>query len=197
MNKKSIKKPAEKFIKNISEINDFTTRIVTATSLLSQDESWCFDLAIIRLYREFEDLMLSCLVALINNDSEQFSKLKERKFPKHMSVAVCEYLVYGDGYFDFRGRNGLIKTIKNFVPDGHWFPTVVKNPKYRKDLDRFIALRNFAAHDSAVSKKRALDATGKDRMLSSGDWLKKRSRFDKICKNLEHMAKEIETKAVH
>ena len=197
MRKKSIKSPADGFIKNINEITDFTTRVVAAASLSDQDESWCFDLAIIRVYREFEALMLSCLVALINNDSETFSKLKKRKFPKHMSAAVCEYLVCGDGYFDFRGRDGLIKTIRKFVPDGHWFLNVVKDPDYETDLDMLIALRNFAAHGSAVSKKRALEVTGKNRMLSSGAWLKKSSRFSTICKSLERMAKEIETQAEH
>ena len=197
MKKKKIKSSADDFVKNTSEIIDFTVCSVAATSLTGQHKSWCFDLAIIRLYREFEYLMQSCLIALINNDSETFSKVKNRKFPLHMSVSVCEYFVCGDGYFDFKGRDGLISTIRKFVPKEHWFLKIVRSSKYNEDLDKLIALRNFAAHGSAVSRKNALNAIKQTRLLSSGAWLKNKGRFNSICKNLQRMAKEIETKAPH
>ncbi len=157
-----------------------------------QDISWCYDLAIIRIYREFEDLMLTCLTALINGDSETFSNHKGRIFPKHMNVEVCEYLICGDGYFDFSGRSGLISTIKRIVPTIHWLPEIVKKQKYKTALDQLSALRNFAAHDSSVSKNRALDVTHQQRMSSSGAWLKKQDRFAAISNKLKNMAQEIE-----
>jgi hypothetical protein len=168
MRKKSIKLAAQTFVTNVDEIVAFTQRGVAAAPLTEQDQSWCYDLAIIRLYREFEDLMLSCLVALINNDTTTFSQLKKRTFPKHMNVEVCEYLICGDGYFDFAGRDGLLKTIKKIVPNGHWLPTIVGDAAYTNALKKLSALRNFAAHDSSVSKKRALEAIGQERMSSSG-----------------------------
>ena len=197
MKKKKIKSSAGDFVKNTNEIINFTVCSVAAASLTGQHKSWCFDLAIIRLYREFEYLMQSCLIALINNDSETFSQVKNRKFPLHMSVAVCEYFVCGDGYFDFRGWDGLISTIREFVPKGHWFLEVVKNPKYKADIDKLVALRNFAAHGSAVSRKSALKAIDQKRLLSSGAWLKNKRRFNKICESLKRMAEEIEAEAPH
>jgi hypothetical protein len=195
MRKKSIKLAAQNFRSNVDEIIQFTTRALRSAGLTDQDQSWCFDLAIIRLYREFEDLMLSCLVALINNDSTTFSQHKRREFPKHMNVEICEYLICGDGYFDFAGRDGLIKTIKNFVPSNHWLPKIVGDAAYRGTLEKLSALRNFAAHDSSVSKKRALQAIGQQRMSSSGAWLKKQNRFTAICNSLKDMAQKIENAA--
>ena len=194
MKKKSIKKAAREFVANVEGIVDFTNRSANP-HLTDQDQSWCYDLAIIRLYREFEDLMLSCLVALINSDATTFSQLKQRKFPNHMNVEVCEYLVYGDGYFDFSGRDGLISTIKKFVPNKHWLPTTVKKQIYKETLEKMCALRNFAAHDSSVSKKRALQVINQKRMLSSGAWLKSQGRFGAICGGLKELAKEIEAAA--
>jgi len=197
MRKKSIRLAAQTFRANVDEIIAFAGRGVAAAPLTEQDESWCYDLAIIRLYREFEDLMLSCLVALINNDATTFSQVKQRTFPKHMNVEVCEYLICGDGYFDFAGRDGLLKTIKKVVPNGHWLPTTVGDAAYTNALKKLSALRNFAAHDSSVSKKRALEAIGQSRMSSSGAWLKKQNRFSAICNSLKAMAQQIEAAAPH
>ena len=194
MKKKSMKKAAQIFEKNVDDIIEFTKRC-SASNLTDQDQSWCFDLAIIRLYREFEDLMLSCLVALINSDSSTFSSHKRRKFPNHMNVEVCEYLICGDGYFDFSGRSGLISTIKKIVPATHWLPTIVKDGAYKDALNRLCALRNFAAHDSAVSKKNALNAIGQSRISSSGAWLKKQNRFVSICTKLKAVARRIDSTA--
>lgn len=190
-----MKLAAQTFRANVDEIVAFTARSTGSANLSDEDQSWCFDLAIIRLYREFEDLMLSCLVALINNDTTTFSQQKNRSFPKHMNVEVCEYLICGDGYFDFAGRDGLIKTIKKIVPATHWLPTIVGDPKYTDALKKLSALRNFAAHDSSVSKKRALDAINQKRIHSSGAWLKKLNRFTAICDSLKHMAQRIEAAA--
>ena len=195
MRKKSIKLAAKTIKKNVDEIVAFTKRGMAVAPLTEQDQSWCYDLAIIRLYREFEDLMLSCLVALINNDTTTFSQLKKRSFPKHMNVEVCEYLICGDGYFDFAGRDGLLKTIKKIVPNGHWLPTIVGGGAYTDALKKLSALRNFAAHDSSVSKKRALEAIGQKRLSSSGAWLKTQDRFATICNSLKAMAQQIETAA--
>lgn len=197
MRKKSIKLAAQTFVKNVDKIVTFTQRGGAAPPLTEQDESWCYDLAIIRLYREFEDLMLSCLVALINNDTTTFSQVKQRTFPKHMNVEVCEYLICGDGYFDFAGRDGLLKTIKKIVPNGHWLSAIVGDAAYTNALKKLSALRNFAAHDSSVSKKRALEAIGQARMSSSGAWLKKQNRFAAICNSLKAMAQQIEAAAPH
>lgn len=195
MRKKSIKLAAKTFGTNVDEIIAFTVRSLAATPLTVLDKSWCYDLAIIRVYREFEDMMLSCLVALINNDTTTFSQLKKRKFPTHMNVEICEYLICGDGYFDFAGRDGLIKTIKKIVPSGHWLLSIVGNNAYIDALTQLSSLRNFAAHDSSVSKKRALEVTSQRRMSSSGSWLMKQNRFTTICNSLKTMAHQIDTAA--
>lgn len=195
MRKKSIRLAAQTFKSNVTEIVAFTQRAATSASITDQDQSWCYDLAIIRLYREFEDLILSCLVACINSDTTTFSAHKGRKFPNHMNVDVCEYLITGDGYFDFSGRDGLIKTVKRFVPSAHWLPNVIKKNKYKEPLNRLVALRNFAAHDSAVSKKKALESISQTRMSSSGAWLKKQNRFGLICDKFKELATEIEAAA--
>ena len=104
---------------------------------------------------------------------------------------VCEFLITGTGYFDFKGRSGLIRTLKSFVPDAHYLVTTVKKATYTNTLDKLSALRNFAAHESEVSKRAALEAIGAERLSSSGAWLKKQNRFTAIANSLKALSTEL------
>ena len=151
--KKSIKKSARNFRSKAAEVEAFVAaREVGATG---EHASLLYDYAIIRLYREFESLMLDTLVGAINNDTATVSAQMGITFPKHLSDEVCEYIITSGGYFDFKGRDGLIKVLKKFVPESHFLPTIVKKSAYKSDLEQLSALRNFAAHHSEQSRRAA------------------------------------------
>lgn len=65
-------------------------------------------------------------------------------------------------------------------------------PTYKDALERLSTLRNFAAHESAISKRAALAAIGGKRIESSGAWLKCEHRFQTIVDRLKDLATEIE-----
>lgn len=190
--KKSIKKAAKIFTDAAKEVHDFFDK----TSGLKEDyHCWCTDYALIRLYREFETLMLDALAGAINNNASTISSTAGFDFPKHMSESVCRYLVIGTGYFDFKGRDGLIKTVKEFVPENHYLVTIVKDAKYKDALERLSALRNFSAHNSEKSKSAAINAIGGEKIGSAGSWLRKQDRFKNICESLKELAADIEAQA--
>jgi hypothetical protein len=191
--KKSVKHSAQDFFIAADEIVTFLTNASNGQS--KQNISWLHNYAIIRLYREFESLMLDALVGAINNDTATISAKTGVDFPKHITDEVCEFLITGGGYFDFRGRDGLIKTLKNFVPDAHYLVVAVRRPAYREALERLSALRNFAAHESDQSKRAALKAIDGQRIESSGAWLKCEERFQNIADILKDLATEIENAA--
>lgn len=154
-------------------------------------QTWCYDYAIISLYREFEQMMVSAIVGAINNDSTTISQSTGVEFPKHLTDEVCEYLVLGGGYFDFKGRDGLIKILKKYVPDNHYLVTSVKKQKYKDALEKLTALRNFAAHDSSQSKRAVLQAISQKRVGAAGSWLKVQGRYGGISASLKELGKEI------
>lgn len=190
MRKKSAKKAAEWFVERVDEIETFLEQD-NFSGLSEKHVTWVYDYAIIRLYREFEDLMLSCLVAAINNDPGEFSDKTGVSFPKHLNQGVCEYLIVGDGYFDFGGKSGLVNTLKTYLPNTHYLVVEVRKQTYHRALESLFALRNFAAHDSWKSKKKALDVLGLVKMGSAGAWLKNQGRFKKITISLKTLANEI------
>ncbi|NEQ97939.1 MAG: hypothetical protein F6K30_14670 [Cyanothece sp. SIO2G6] len=191
--KKSIRKSATDFKSAVDNISDFLCAVSSGQS--DNHVTWLYNYAIIRLYREFESLMLDCLIGAINNDTSTVSAKTGVKFPKHLTDEVCEYLVIGSGYFDFKGRDGLIKTLKQFVPDNHYVVTVVKKSKYKDILEQLSALRNFAAHESGKSKRVALTAINAKHLSASGAWLKIQGRMNTIVIRLKELADEIHANA--
>lgn len=187
--KKSVKRASQWFMQKADELLTFCDS--ACTHITDEQKSWIYDYAIIRLYREFELLVLEGIVGAINNDTETFSNTVGIPFPRHLTDEVCEYLVLGGGYFDFKGRDGLIKQLKKFVPDTHYLVVCMKKDRYRASLEQLSALRNFAAHDSFQSKNAALKAVELDRIGSAGSWLKRQNRLRSICTRLKELAAEI------
>ena len=116
-------------------------------------------------------------------------------FQSNLTDEVCEYIIIGSSYFNFRGRDGLIGEVRKYVPQNHYLTVVIRDGKYKTSLDLLSALRNYAAHSSMASKKAALKATGQARMGSAGSWLKRQDRFPKLANDLLNLSKEIKTKA--
>ncbi len=193
MKKKSIKKSANTFRDNADEIVSFLAAM--PRSLHDDYVSWVYDYAVIRLYKDFEILMLDALIGAINNDTSTLSTTTGFKFPQHLTDEVCGFLVTGSGYFDFKGRDGLIKTLKEFVPNNHYLITIIGNAKYKGPLDKLTALRNFAAHNSRASKNRVLAVLNQNNIASSGSWLKRQNRFLGLVNELKSLAQEIHSYA--
>ncbi|MGK7346120.1 MAG: hypothetical protein ACNS63_09985 [Candidatus Nitrospinota bacterium M3_3B_026] len=191
--KKSIKKSANDFISKIKDLDSFLRESISPMS--DEHKSWCHDYAVIRLYREFEQMMLAGIVGAINNDTNTISEVTGVIFPAHLTDEVCQYLILGDGYFDFKGRDGLIKTLKKYVPDDHYLVKIVMKNKYKDTLGRLCALRNYATHESHQSKRAAKSAIGQQRIGSAGSWLKTRDRFPDMAKKLGELAKEVHDSA--
>lgn len=192
--KKSGKHAAQRFKRDIDDVRGFISDVASA-NLGAQSKSWAFEAALLKTYVAFERLMLGCIVVAINNDTATLTGQTGIDFPKHLTDEVCEYIVIGRGYFDFKGRDGLIREIKKYVPEAHWLLAAVKAPKHKGHLNKLVALRNYAAHESSASKKAALSAVGQERISSAGSWLKKQGRLDAILNGLIALSDDIESAA--
>ena len=96
------------------------------------------------------------------------------------------------GTFDFRGRDGLIKLLKQYVPDTHYLVQTVRQPVYEAPIDRLVALRNYATHSSQQAKKAALKAINQDRIGTAGSWLKRGTRLSDLATSLQQLSTELE-----
>lgn len=193
--KKSIKLSVANFLREVGQITNYLVRIRSTSDLKESDKTRCHDYAIIWLYRAFENLMLDSLSGAINNDTSTLSASTGFTFPKHLSIEVCQFLVTGRGYFDFRGRDGLIKRVREYVPETHYLVVALKKAAHKTALEQLVVLRNLAAHNSDQAKSAALKALSLKRLSSAGSWLKVGDRFGTITGSLVVLAGEIEAAA--
>ena len=157
--------------------------------------SLAYEAAVIKLYAAFERMIVEALTGAINNDTSQLSATTHVQFPKHLTDEVCEYLISGSGYFSFRGRDGLIKEIKKYVGDSHYLLIAVKDQQFKTALEQLCALRNYAAHNSKVSKQIVLKLIGQEKIGSAGSWLKVQKRFVGLVECLRRLSCGIESGA--
>ena len=188
--KKSVRLCAQDFRRDVNELLEFCG--AAKKSLTASHVSLVYDGAVIRLYAAFEQMMMGALIGAINNDTSQLSATANIQFPKHLTDEVCEYIIIGNGYFNFKGRDGPIGEVRKYVPESHYLVRVIRHGQYRTSLDQLCALRNYAAHSSEASKKIALRATNQAKMASAGSWLKRQDRFQNLVKDLLNLSEELE-----
>lgn len=191
---KSGKTATRKFTEKLDRIVEFTKE-VNSSGLRDQDTTWAYEAALMKTYVAFEQWMLHLIVTAINNDTSTISEKTGIEFPKNLKNEVCEYLVTGGAYFDFRGRSGLISTLKKYLPNNHWLVEAIRDDPNKGQLDRMIALRNFAAHESKASKHKALEAVQQQNIGSAGAWIKRNTRFIDMIQALNTLANDISVKA--
>ena len=188
--KKSVKLCTQRFREDQEDLLHFCTE--SEKVLNDRHISLVYDTAIIKLYAAFECMILHALTGAINNNTSVLNETTFIEFPKHLTDEVCEYIITGSGYFDFRGRDGLIREIRKYVPRDHYLVEAIKEKAYGKSLNQLFALRNLAAHESRVSKRAALQSIGQQRVKSAGSWLKLQNRLQGIVDDLSDLSRRIE-----
>ncbi len=156
---------------------------------------YIYDYAVIKVFKDFEELLLSTIVGLINNEAPYIASSTGHNGTKSVRKKEAETLFIGNRYFSFNGQNGLLKQIKRFFPPNHWFINILSDTKYKSTFDILIPLRNFAAHSSKIAKKNAMTAVGIQQLGSSGAWLKVGSRFQNIIDDLKDISTRIKANA--
>lgn len=191
--KQSAKLAAKRFDDRADELENYVNDVL-ASGLGDQAQTLAVEAALIKLAASFERLMLDALVCAVNNDTQHLKTTTGIEFPKHLTSEVCDYIVTSGGYFDYRGRDGLIQTLKRAIPDTHYLVTVVKKQQYKEPLERLVALRNFAAHESPQSKAKAKQTLGTN-LSAAGAWTKRQGRYAQLSSKLRALAAEIDANA--
>lgn len=157
--------------------------------------SRAFAMAVIETAISLERLVLDCLVVAINNDVKALRTDSKVNFPAHLQDDVVEFIIVGNGYFDFRGgKSGVISAMATYVEKTHWV-VVAAQGLDATVVDRLILLRNWAAHESSASARKARSGIGAPKAQSAGSWIKVGSRMEELLDEVESFAQRIEAAA--
>lgn len=189
----NIQNVCNEFVRSTQDLKNY---IEKCKQVFSEDKKYlsnCYEYAAIDLYKNFEHFILRVLIACLNHDHSHIEELYGIQLGKHINYDVCEFLVTKGGFFDFKGRSGLIQLLGDTIGKDHEVVAKVKNTNYTKALNRLYTIRNYAAHNSKQSKIKARDAFGLTQIGSAGSCLKAQERLDEMIDSLVDLANEIKT----
>ena len=189
----NIQNVCDEFISGTEEIKNYITK---CKQVFAEDMAYLeysYEQAAIMLYRIFERFNLRVMISCLNHDHSHAEEHYSIKLGSHINDDVCEFLVTKGGFFDFKGRGGLTRVYSDTIGKNHNISKVIKKHDYEDAIEQLCAIRNYAAHNSAQSKKAAMKAFGVTRISSAGKCLKQKHRLDNIITSLVTLANEVKT----
>lgn len=160
----------------IEELKEFLAEAKTA-NISDASITRCYDYVLLGAYRAFEQFILQLCITRINRDPAAFYDSVGVGFGQHITADQCEFLLVGDGYFDFRGHGGLVNVVRRAAGKDTPMHALTKNSDHRKTFEILASLRNYVAHQSTQSRRAALKAMqhwepDRKSLGKAGSWLK-------------------------
>ena len=160
----------------IDDVREFLAEAVNR-NLSGGSLTRCYDYALLAVYRAFEQFVLEICIARINRDPAAFYDTVGVEFGQHITADQCEFLLVGDGYFDFRGHGGLVDVVRKAAGKDTEMHAVTKVAVHRQAFEILSGLRNYVAHESSQSWRAARKSMqywepNRKNLGSAGSWLK-------------------------
>jgi len=138
----------------IERYREFMERMINAQRVIRSDQERR-DLAesvLLRLCASWEKFVDEHLVDCLNRDASKFGEFLGVTIPAHPNRDLCEGLLFGGGYRDFKDIGNLIGFTKKVLPEtSNPFPALTTTN--RKRIDEVYAIRNYLSHYSKRSRR--------------------------------------------
>ena len=99
----------------------------------------------LRLCAHWERFVDEHLVDCVNCAPDKLSEFFGVTIPDHPKKGLCQALLFGEGYRDFRDFGALIGFTKKVLDDGS-NPFLAISRTHRKRIDEVYRLRNYLSH---------------------------------------------------
>jgi hypothetical protein len=154
MKKSSTDKSLDNFEWWMAEYIRFLNKVVAAKVVVKEanEKRELIEAFVLRIAAIWEVLVESLLIDCLNRDSSSLGKHLDLPLDKNLKRPVCEAIVSGLRYFDFRNVNSLKKETKNIlVPRHNPFLAIPKDAE--RKIDESFVIRNYLAHYSSMAKR--------------------------------------------
>ncbi len=157
MRKADLAKNHQQFDRALARYRNFTKRIISAQRVISKktEKEDLIESVLLRLCAIWERFVDEHLVDCVNVDHSKLNEYLGVPIPRNPTRNLCEALLIGANYLDFRGFGQLKGYSKKILPDASNPFLAVGSSRINK-LDETFKLRNYLAHYSSASR-RSLD----------------------------------------
>ncbi len=154
MRKSDLPKNHDPFDEAVARYAAFMEKAINAQRVIStaQEKRDLAESVLLRLCAHWERFVDEHLVDCVNCDSAKLSDFFGVTIPAHPKKGLCQALLFGDGYRDFRDFGALIGFTKK-VLDEDSNPFLAISSTHRKRIDEVYRLRNYLSHYSARAKR--------------------------------------------
>jgi len=108
---------------------------------------------VIRLCAIWEAFVDDEMIACLNIDSSKCKEELQLRLPKHLSKDLCEAILVGHGYMDFKSVGDIRNFAGRVLPDDvNPFKKIRTNPTAKR-IDELYVMRNYLSHYSSKSRR--------------------------------------------
>ena len=176
MKKSSTDKSLDNFEWWMAEYFRFLNKVMAAKVVVKEthEKRELIEAFVLRVAAIWEVLVETLLIDCLNRDSTALAKHLGLPLDKHLKRPVCEAIVSGLNYFDFRNSGTLKKEAKKLlVPRHNPFQAIPKDAA--RKIDEFFVIRNYLAHYSSMARRSVMriyrDSYGMQKFREPGHFL--------------------------
>jgi hypothetical protein len=154
MRKADLRKNHRSFDEAITRYRTFLLKILRAQRVVSTaaEKRDLAESTLLRICAHWERFVDEHLVDCVNVDHSGLNDYFELRIPPNPSRDLCQALVIGIGYTDFRSYGDLKGFTKRLLPQAS-NPFLAVTKAHADKLDEAYAIRNYLSHYSAKSAK--------------------------------------------
>ncbi len=154
MNKSDLRKNHEFFDAAIARYRTFMDKITNAQRVIStaQEKRDIAESVMLRLCAHWEYFVDEHLVDCVNCDHSLLADFVGTSIPSNPSKSLCQALIFGDGYRDFRSFGDLKGFTKRILPDSS-NPFLEIKRSHAEKIDEIYKIRNYLSHYSGKAAR--------------------------------------------
>jgi hypothetical protein len=160
----------------MAEYIRFLSKVLAARRVVGEprEKRELIEAFVLRIAAVWEILVETLLIDCLNKDSSALAKYTGIPLDKHMKRPVCEAIVSGLHYFDFRNVGSLTHRSKQILARRHNpFLAIPKDAAHR--IDEFFIFRNYLSHYSSAARRSVMHvyqrSYGRKRFMEPGAFL--------------------------
>lgn len=150
MRKSDLGRNHEPFDAAVSRYRQFMDKVINAQRVVStaQEKRDLAESVMLRLCANWESFIDEHLVDCVNCDHSQLGEYLGVSIPPNPTKDLCQALVFGDGYKDFRSFGELKGYTKKLLPDDS-NPFLAVSAAHTRKIDEVYKIRNYLSHYSS------------------------------------------------
>ena len=177
MRKADLVKNHDKFEEDMDWYIDFIIRMLRAKQVVNYDDKLeILESLVIRLCAIWEAFIEGEMIDCLNIDCcSKYREELQLEIPEHPNKDLCEAILVGPGYLDFKSVDDIKTFAKKALPDDvNPFKKVRANPTAKR-INELYVMRNYLSHYSGKSRrtlhKMYRDSWGLKTFRKPGDFL--------------------------